>query len=512
MSDRYVARRIRRRLSVAGIALALLAPMVVAAASPAVAAGSWTAAVPSPTDQSPTDQSAAPAPVSPPAESPISPSAGASASPPAPPSLSPSPSLTPSTSPTATPSQSPTPTSPSPTPPSPTPSVSPTIVDPVTIAGSFRSATGAPIVGARVIAWNVDVGGRATAEALTGADGAYSLVVPAGRYRLEFVRPEGGGSQYAPGVRFLYSAGVFALTTGAAITVDEIALPTGRITGRLVDAAGNPVVGAEVVERHEDNMIRVAARTNADGRYTVAGVPAGQYRLSFRLPIGAVGEQFVPRTLDLERATRFEVRADETLTIDEQLLPTGTIIGRILDAPVDGLIGYNVQLYDVRGAWLGAVTTLPDGTFQVVVFAGGYKASFTDVPWTRTHFFAGARTLAAAAVITVAADSSVTIEGRPLPTSEVRVTARDTRTGALLDNFCAYVPESSGTNCSNGTAEVWVTGVVVGATSITTYAPNGRYNRVSVDVNVTEGIITEVVVPMTRDRDDRDRGPGRGGR
>src|ERR671919_2395400 len=47
-------------------------------------------------------------------------------------------------------------------------------------------------------------------------------------------------------------------------------VPTGTVTGRVVDAASQaPVSGAAVSVGHR------AARTDADGRFTIAGVPAG---------------------------------------------------------------------------------------------------------------------------------------------------------------------------------------------------------------------------------------------
>ncbi|HLL64761.1 MAG TPA: carboxypeptidase regulatory-like domain-containing protein [Micromonosporaceae bacterium] len=419
MKDRYLARRIRRWFSVAGIALALLAPMAVATPSPAAAAGSSVAALPPRTT-----------------------------------------------------------------------------VDQGTITGYFRTPAGAPIAGASVHAWRVGVPGGATAVAVTGADGAYSLVVPAASYRLEFTRRE-GGHQYAPRVLDPYDGDVFAVAAGASLAVDEIAILTGRITGRLVDAAGNPVVGADVVERDEDNMTRVAARTDSDGRFTIANVPLGRYRISFQLPRGFVGEQYVPRTLDVERATRFEVRTDETLTIDEQLLPTGTIVGRIADAAGVPLSGGYVEVHPAGGGRGGSVTTSPDGRFEAVVLAGEYKVSFGNDPWrVRGQYFFGARTQEAAAVITVAAGSSVTIEDRLLPTSEVRVTARDTSTGAMITNFCAYILGVAH-GCSNGTGEVRLTGVVVGATSVWASAADGRYNSASIEINVAEGTTAEAVVPIT---------------
>jgi Carboxypeptidase regulatory-like domain len=59
--------------------------------------------------------------------------------------------------------------------------------EPGVVRGTVTDATGAVVAGARVRARNVSTG--AGLEATAGAEGSYSLALPAGRYDIDFGEP-----------------------------------------------------------------------------------------------------------------------------------------------------------------------------------------------------------------------------------------------------------------------------------------------------------------------------------
>jgi protocatechuate 3,4-dioxygenase beta subunit len=83
--------------------------------------------------------------------------------------------------------------------------------------------------------------------------------------------------------------------------------PQGSVSGRVVDAAGNPVSGATVAvtgatQRHRD----IAALTSADGRFNFGNMLPGTY-------------QIAARARNTSRAVDVEVRAGERSTTEIKL-------------------------------------------------------------------------------------------------------------------------------------------------------------------------------------------------
>jgi len=66
-------------------------------------------------------------------------------------------------------------------------------------------------------------------------------------------------------------------TTQAPTTTEQPSANTGTITGRVTDeATGEPVPDTYILAGWQDNQPQLAAITDADGRYTVPNVPAGE--------------------------------------------------------------------------------------------------------------------------------------------------------------------------------------------------------------------------------------------
>ncbi len=116
---------------------------------------------------------------------------------------------------------------------------------------------------------------------------------------------------------------LLALCTSAPFVAAAAQGQTGTVAGQVADSASRaPLVGAEIIVSSDGAGGARSARTGANGRYSISGVPVGAATVSVRL----VG--FAPRAL------RLTVRANETATADfalpqqtarlDQVVVTGT--------------------------------------------------------------------------------------------------------------------------------------------------------------------------------------------
>ena len=138
-----------------------------------------------------------------------------------------------------------------------------------TVTGTVTDeATGAPIAGATV---TVDVGGQVRTT-VTGADGTYAFAsLPVGSYDIT-----AGAFGYAT-----ETVEDVAVTEGTATVVDFALapVPSGAVSGRVIDDAGNPVAGAVVTI--VGTPIPPAV-TDQDGVFEFPSVPAGSYTITVR--------------------------------------------------------------------------------------------------------------------------------------------------------------------------------------------------------------------------------------
>ncbi|HMD54027.1 MAG TPA: carboxypeptidase-like regulatory domain-containing protein [Phycisphaerae bacterium] len=76
-----------------------------------------------------------------------------------------------------------------------------------------------------------------------------------------------------------------AVITPSLIRADDSTTATGTITGKVIDASGNPVPGAKVSARLTKRVAgapRLTATTADDGTFAINDVPAGSYNIMVR--------------------------------------------------------------------------------------------------------------------------------------------------------------------------------------------------------------------------------------
>ncbi|WP_405115301.1 carboxypeptidase-like regulatory domain-containing protein [Micromonospora sp. NBC_01405] len=316
--------------------------------------------------------------------------------------------------------------------------------------------------------------------AYTDSDGNWTVTgLDAGRYDVAFT-PSEHPEQYYRQKPDRQGADEVTVTAGETATADDQLLPTGFLTGRITDAAGQPVADFLVNANDVDTYKWSGGRTDADGRYRFAALP-GRYLLSFDPIEGVYQTQYVPGKIDREDAGQFEVTSGADTVVDETVLPTGSLSGRFTTASGAPLASAEVSVTTVN-QYSGANTqTDATGAFTVpTLLAGSYKVRFAK--GDREQYHRGKLDHESAAVVVVRGGRQTSIEDSLLGTGSVRISAVDSVTGAPVARFC--VSSNSNDICSS-TGQATLTGLPQGRHDLFLYAPNkSHFSRELADVRV----------------------------
>lgn len=227
-----------------------------------------------------------------------------------------------------------------------------------TISGQLTGSDG-PLAGAEVYAYLWDDEDEYFAEAgsaTTDGDGRYIIgELPSGDYTLRFEAPSGSGyvSQWWSDRRDEESADTFPLTSGAVLTGKDARLALGAtVTGTVTDAAGFPLPGVEVIPYLWDegsqtyDTVGGDAMTNADGIFTITGIPEGHYTLRFDSEDDAYAGQWWRGRSHQSLADRFEALVGQPSEgMDVRLAPGSSISGTVTGSKAQPLSGVEVGAY-----------------------------------------------------------------------------------------------------------------------------------------------------------------------
>lgn len=279
-----------------------------------------------------------------------------------------------------------------------------------TVAGHLTTASGDRAVGAGVAIFD-DQEQNQLATGYTDDNGYFRVDdVRVGKVKVQFSH---GFDQWATGQRDFEHATVFTVAENPTTIVDNQLLPGATISGRLVDAAGEAVVSAGVsVEDRAGNQLGTS--TDEQGRYSLDVLP-GDYKVSFNIDTAT---QWAPQQRTAAAAPWFPVAVGQSVTVDETLLPTGTIIGSYVDEKGKGVAQVDVRLFE-GDEWVGSTTTDDTGAFTLGrVFTGRYKMSFTinndTVQWAY-----GKLDEESASIITVTAGEQTRVDEKPPPSGTI---------------------------------------------------------------------------------------------
>jgi hypothetical protein len=142
------------------------------------------------------------------------------------------------------------------------------------------------------------------------------------------------------------------------------------LSGVLTDEAGDGVVGATVTA-YDVRFNYGSATTRNGGAWSIAGLPAGAYRLRFSPPDSSPAvERWWPEDWDYCEADPVELVEDAEIDGLDQALPEGArVTARIVDRRGEGIRGATVAVYgqeERSGAVARVATSGDDGEVEVV--------------------------------------------------------------------------------------------------------------------------------------------------
>ena len=244
----------------------------------------------------------------------------------------------------------------------------------------------------------------------------------------------------------------------------SFAASDGGFSGTVTDAAtGAPISQAVVcVQLPNGWWLGGAAQTDADGNYTVSGLPTGSYLVQFLYGSGTTYlVQFYDGAATDRSATPVSVTAGQiTPNINAQLQRLGQITGVVTDAATgQGIADATVSVLGSPGQG-GGTTTASDGSYTVSGLpAGNYKVEVTSpaggVDYA-TQYYSGQMWADRANAVGVGAGQTAgPVDFQLQRTGQITGTVTDATTGAAFVNARVSVRYASEANIAfSGSAVV----------------------------------------------------------
>jgi hypothetical protein len=269
--------------------------------------------------------------------------------------------------------------------------------------------SGAPLANITAVAYNPD--GTTRSFAGSDATGAYSIVVPAGDFRVGvFDVALVHLAQFYPDQTTFEAAAPQHVIAQQSIGALDFALAKGaRVTAHVTSRTSGAALPAVTVAAYDlAGRLLVSGTTDASGNSTLL-VPPGTIKLL------AVDTSLQFATGYYRDAPTFD--ATEALALSEGqsldaafvLSDAGRVSGVVMDATTASpLVGMAVIVYDTSFRTVAVVASDAAGAFRAAVPAGAYIVAATD-PTHRygTVFHAGSTTSTGASIISVFAGQDV---------------------------------------------------------------------------------------------------------
>ncbi|HSP74652.1 MAG TPA: cell wall-binding repeat-containing protein, partial [Cryobacterium sp.] len=201
--------------------------------------------------------------------------------------------------------------------------------------------------------------------------------------------------------------------------IDALLEQGSTITGTLTKSSGGatvPAEGVSVYASSTDWWSTGFALTDADGRYTVDGLPAGNYNLEFDAGDPGIVSKWHSNAMTSASATVIAVAPKAAVVgINANLEEASTITGTVtqnIAGTVTNADSISVDVFTPAGAYVRSTATDVDGNYSVgSLMAGSYKVGFGQdgtssglVP----EFFDNVSALSAATPVTVGAAATTT--------------------------------------------------------------------------------------------------------
>jgi hypothetical protein len=222
------------------------------------------------------------------------------------------------------------------------------------------------------------------ASATTNASGEYTVSgLSEGQHKVEFSDQPTYSDQYYNKRSSLVSASLVSVTGGSTTSgIDAEMLQPGKITGRVTNSAGAPIEGVAIDiygSGFEFEATRFAI-TNANGEYTIEGLPEGEYKVGFFPTNSTYLSQYYNGQTSLTSANPVLVTAGVTTTgINATLIEGAKISGTVTDAYSHGrLAKIRISAFSASGeGGFGFSETNANGEYTITGLpTGSYKVGF----------------------------------------------------------------------------------------------------------------------------------------
>jgi hypothetical protein len=222
------------------------------------------------------------------------------------------------------------------------------------------------------------------------------------------------------------------------------------------------VVSAQVLAFDNATGSYAYASTDSSGAFAIPVFPA-TYAVKFTFGSGTA--QYAHQQTDPAKAAQFTVKAGATVMLEEKVLPSGSVAGRLTESDGRPAAGAQVSLSGLGPNENLYTSAAADGTYRFdMVPPGTYVVNFTSGDFSRRQWAFHTIDRRKATNITVRVGQTTTVDDRFLPTGALRIAATDAATGAPIADFCVSVLPNAGWSggCSNGTGQVTLTGLPAG--------------------------------------------------
>jgi len=249
-----------------------------------------------------------------------------------------------------------------------------------TVTGQVTNSTGTGIADVWVDAY--DSSGNWMNSGYTQADGNYTIVgLPTGSYKLKFIGGDSGYvTQWYNNKTSMDSADAVAVTEGSTTGgIDATMVLGGTVSGRVTNSSGSGIAGVWVQAYDSSwNNICYNGYTQADGTYTIVGLPTGSYKLKFNGGDSGYVTQWYNNKTSMDSADAVAVTAGGTTNgINATLALGGTVSGRVTNSSGGGIAGVWVYAYDASSYYINGGYTQADGTYTIVGLpTGNYRLEF----------------------------------------------------------------------------------------------------------------------------------------
>lgn len=261
-----------------------------------------------------------------------------------------------------------------------------------TLSGRVLDEDGNPLAGVTVVAYDPRLN-YATAE--TTSSGEWSIIrLPGRAYRLRAYA--GDDSPWVD--RFYPSAWDFCTAQVIEVGEEDVAggldfvLPRGgTISGVLLDAAGAPIVGADVYAEGASERTALVDRetvTGADGAYTLVGLdsdPGAAEPYRCRLDTAGWPEQFLGGTYEDADAELVEVRLGEAAEAGPWSALDGILVGGTVYGP-DGPVSSGT-VFAYASSQVLATSIAADGTWVGDGLPPGEVIAWAESPGLATTYY-----------------------------------------------------------------------------------------------------------------------------